>query len=195
MSARPPHAGYLLAKLVARHRLASAAVVLGAAGLTIGLAASVRQGRQAAAARDQAQARLTQIHDITHDVVLRFGDALTYLPGGLAVKEDLLKGLIGNLDRMATEMGDDPEWQADLTAGAAAGGGAVAGAGGQTAGRRSAGRRPSAPHAGLDELAAGQGAVGPGRSRRGQRVGMAPGGRSGDAGAAGQGGRRDAQPR
>ena len=179
---------------MARHRVASAALVLGAAGLAIGLGASVWQGRQAAAARDQAQARLTQIRDI-HHVVLRYGDALTYLPGGLAVKEDLLKGLIGNLDRMATEMGDDPEWQADLTAGAAAGGGAVAGAGGQTAGRRSAGRRPSAPHAGLDELAAGQGAVGPGRSRRGQRVGMAPGGRSGDAGAAGQGGRRDAQPR
>ena len=116
VSARPPYAGYLLAKLVARHRVASAAVVLGVAGLAIGLGASVWQGRQAAAARDQAQARLTQIRDISHDVVLRYGDALTYLPGGLAVKEDLLKGLIGNLDRMATEMGDDPEWQADLTA-------------------------------------------------------------------------------
>jgi hypothetical protein len=116
VSARPARAGYLLAKLVARHRVASAAVVLGAAGLTLGLAASVWQGRQAAAARDQAQARLTQIRDIAHDVVLRYGDALTYLPGGLAVKEDLLKGLIDNLDRLAREMGDDPDWQADLTA-------------------------------------------------------------------------------
>ena len=115
VSARPPYAGYLLAKFVARHRVASAAVALGVLGLGLGLGASLWQGQKAAAARDQAQARLTQIRDITHDVVLRYGDAMTFLPGGLAVKEDLLKDLIVNLDRLAVEMGDDPEWQADLT--------------------------------------------------------------------------------
>ena len=115
VSARHATPGYLLGKLVRRHRVASTALVLGVGGLALGLAASVWQGRQAAAARDQAQARLVQIRDITHDVVLRYGDAMTILPGGLAVKEDLLKGLIDNLDRLAREMGDDPAWQADLT--------------------------------------------------------------------------------
>ena len=115
VSARAPLPGYLIGKFIGRHRVASAAVALGVAGLAVGLGASLWQGQRAAAARDLAQSRLTQIRDITHDVVLRYGDALTYLPGGLAVKEDLLKGLIGNLDRMAQEMGDDPAWQADLT--------------------------------------------------------------------------------
>ena len=115
VSARHATPAYLLGKLVRRHRLASAALAVGVAGLALGLAASVWQGRQAAAARDLAQARLAQVRAITHDVVLRQGDALTYLPGGLAVKEELLTGLIGNLDRLAQQMGDDPAWQADLT--------------------------------------------------------------------------------
>ena len=116
VSARPQGAAYLLAKFIRRNKALVAALALGVSGLAVGLGVSVWQGRQAATARDLAQARLTQIRDITHDVVLRYGDAMTYLPGGLAVKEDLLKGLIVNLDRLASEMGDDPEWQADLTA-------------------------------------------------------------------------------
>lgn len=115
VSARSPRPGYLIAKFAMRNKALVGAMALGAAGLAVGLGLSLWQGRLAAQARDQAQARLTQIRAITHDVVLRYGDAMTHLPGGLAVKEDLLKGLIGNLDRLAQEMGDDPAWQADLT--------------------------------------------------------------------------------
>ncbi|MBP6898575.1 MAG: serine/threonine protein kinase [Burkholderiaceae bacterium] len=103
-------------KALRRNRLASAAAALGLAGLVGGLGLSLWQGQRAAAARDLAQARLDQVRAITHEVVLRQGDAITSLPGGLAVKEELLKGLIANLDRLADQMGDDADWQADLTA-------------------------------------------------------------------------------
>ncbi len=65
----------------------------------------------------RAEQRLAQLRDVTRDVVLRYGDAVTFLPGGLVVKEDLLKTLLTNLDRLEQEAGDDPEWLA-LLAGA-----------------------------------------------------------------------------
>jgi hypothetical protein len=48
---------------------------------------------------------------------LRYGDAVTFLPGGLVVKEDLLKTLLVNLGRLERESAGDPEWLA-LLAGA-----------------------------------------------------------------------------
>ena len=110
VSAQPPRAAYLLRKFVQRNRWPVGAATAAVLALVGGLAGTVWQAHR-------VEQRLAQLRDVTRDVVLRYGDAVTFLPGGLVVKENLLKTLLTNLDRLEQEAGDDPEWLA-LLAGA-----------------------------------------------------------------------------
>ena len=110
VSAQPPRAAYLLRKFVQLNRWPVGAATAAVLALVGGLAGTVWQAHR-------AEQRLAQLRDVTRDVVLRYGDAVTFLPGGLVVKENLLKTLLTNLDRLEQEAGDDPEWLA-LLAGA-----------------------------------------------------------------------------
>ncbi len=110
VSAQPPRAAYLLRKFVQRNRWPVGAATAAVLALVGGLAGTAWQAHR-------AEQRLAQLRDVTRDVVLRYGDAVTFLPGGLVVKEDLLKTLLTNLDRLEQEAGSDPEWLA-LLAGA-----------------------------------------------------------------------------
>ena len=110
VSAQPPRAAYLLRKFVQLNRWPVGAATAAVLALVGGLAGTVWQAHR-------VEQRLAQLRDVTRDVVLRYGDAVTFLPGGLVVKENLLKTLLTNLDRLEQEAGDDPEWLA-LLAGA-----------------------------------------------------------------------------
>ena len=110
VSAQPPRGAYLLRKFVQRNRWPVGAATAAVLALVGGLAGTVWQAHR-------VEQRLAQLRDVTRDVVLRYGDAVTFLPGGLVVKENLLKTLLTNLDRLEQEAGDDPEWLA-LLAGA-----------------------------------------------------------------------------
>ena len=120
VSARPASVGYVLGKFVRRNQWAVLAGVLGGVGLATGLAAALLQGRaaaalgvlglagglgvalvqgrQAAVSRDEARRQLGEIKRITTDLVFRFGDALTRLPGGMKAQEALLQQTLGSLD-------------------------------------------------------------------------------------------------
>ena len=114
VSARPAGRAYLLAKFAQRNRgtvAASGAAVLALVG---GLAVSAWQGEQARQARDEAQARLADIRSITRDLVFRFGDSVSYLPGGMKVKEELLQDALRSLDRLAQGRDRDPALMADV---------------------------------------------------------------------------------
>ena len=136
VSARAASPAYVLGKFVRRNRWAVLAGSLGGVGLASGLAASLLQGRAAAAlgvlglagglalalfqgrravlARDEAQARLDDIRGITGSLVFRFGDAVSYLPGGMQIKEELLQDALRSLDRLATGRDRDPALLADV---------------------------------------------------------------------------------
>ncbi|MCV2354875.1 serine/threonine protein kinase [Paucibacter sp. B2R-40] len=116
VSAHAPSRGYLLGKFVRRNRLPVGLGLLALLALIGGTAGASWQAHQAAMARDAAQAHLARIRNITREVVLRHGDAITHLPGGLKVKESLLKDLLKHLEQLATEGGQDSDWQADLAA-------------------------------------------------------------------------------
>ncbi len=103
VSAQPPKAAYLVRKFVQRNRWPVAAASAALLALVGGLAGTAWQAHR-------AEQRLAQLRDVTRDVVLRYGDAVTFLPGGLVVKENLLKTLLTNLDRLEQEAGGDPEW-------------------------------------------------------------------------------------
>ncbi len=110
VSAQPPRAAYLLAKFIGRNRVAVGAASLAVLALVGGLAGTAWQAHR-------ANQRLAQLRDVARDVVLEYGDAVTFLPGGLVVKENMLRTLLANLERLEREAGDDPEWLA-LLAGA-----------------------------------------------------------------------------
>jgi len=136
VSARPATVAYVASKFVRRHRWAVLAGGLGSLGLATGLAAALLEGRAAAAlgvlglagglgvalfkgrqatlSRDEAQARLEDIRGITRNLVFRFGDAVSYLPGGMQIKEELLQDALANLDRLANGRDRDPALLADV---------------------------------------------------------------------------------
>ena len=65
-------------------------------------------------ARDLAQSRLTETRAIASDVMVRHADAIHYLPGGLALKAELLQNMIGHLDRLAKHAGADAAFAGEL---------------------------------------------------------------------------------
>ena len=111
-----------LAGALLQGRPAAALGALGVLGLAVGLGLALVQARRAQvardgaraarddaqAARDEAQLRLADIRSITRDLVFRFGDSVSYLPGGMAIKEALLSDVLRSLDRLV-QHADGPD--------------------------------------------------------------------------------------
>jgi hypothetical protein len=117
-------------RMLQRHALSAAALVLAAAAAlaTLGAAAwgahdalsalalmalaggtglAVWQARRASAARDAAQRSLEQMRGLVRDIVQRHADTVTFLPGGLQSKADLLTDTLAWLERAAAGATDD----------------------------------------------------------------------------------------
>jgi tetratricopeptide (TPR) repeat protein len=131
VSARAPGAAYVLGKFVRRNRWAVLAGALGGLGLATGLAAALLderhaaalgvlglagglglallQGRQAALARDEARRQLAGVKHITTELVFRYGDAISQLPGGARAQEAMLKQTINSLDVTLAIAPDDAD--------------------------------------------------------------------------------------
>ena len=132
VSARPQTLPYVARRLLQRHRgvvaatlLALLAVVtalaatawqgrdaaaaLALAALALGLGLSTWQARRAAMARDEARARLAESNALVRDIVMRYADTVTFLPGGLQMKADLLRDTLAWLERLAAGAGGDAE--------------------------------------------------------------------------------------
>ena len=100
----------LVATLV-QGRVAAALGVLGLAG---GLAMALVQAQRAGAARDRAQSHLAEARAIVSDVMVRHADAVHFLPGGVGLKTELLRNMIGHLDRLAAQAGNDAAFSGDM---------------------------------------------------------------------------------
>ena len=131
VSARPASPAYVLGKFVRRNRWAVVAGALGSVGLATGLAAALLQGRvaaalgvlglagglglallqarQAALSRDEARRQLAGVKHITTELVFRFGDAISQLPGGARSQEAMLKQTVESLDVTLQIAPDDPD--------------------------------------------------------------------------------------
>jgi len=131
VSARPASVAYVCAKFVRRNRWAVLAGGLGAVGLFTGLAAALMQGREAAAlgvlglagglglallqgrqaaqSRDEARAQLAGVKEITTELVFRYGDAISQIPGGAKTQEAMLKQTVASLDVTLKIAPDDPD--------------------------------------------------------------------------------------
>lgn len=145
VSARPASTAYVLGKFLRRHRVAVAAAALGGLGLATGLAAALLAERMAAAlgvaglagglglallqsreaarardaaaqARDAARRQLAEVKRITTDLVFRYGDSVTLLPGGAAAQEGLLQETVASLEPALAMAPDDSELLATMAA-------------------------------------------------------------------------------
>ena len=116
VSARAPSAAYVAGKFVRRHRVSMASAVLAVAAVMVGSVAALHQARRAEAALADARAHVVQLRQLSRDVVVEYGDAITYLPDGMARKAAMLQATVGHLDRLAGASADDPAFQAEVGA-------------------------------------------------------------------------------
>jgi tetratricopeptide (TPR) repeat protein len=114
VSARAPSWRYRTGKFVRRQWPVVLASSLGLLALVGGLAAALWQNHQIDSARRLAEQRLAGVKKLTRDVVFRYGDAVTYLPGGLQVKEGMMVDAAQRLEAFAGLAADDPELRADV---------------------------------------------------------------------------------
>lgn len=107
VEARPPRAGYLLRKFVARHRLAATA----AAGMTALLLAAgamiLRESRIAAH-------RFEEVRNLAHFVIFDMNEAITPLAGSTPVRQMLVSHALQYLDGLARDAAGDGRLQSEL---------------------------------------------------------------------------------
>jgi hypothetical protein len=114
VSAHPPSRLYLAGKFLRRHRLPAGLAALALLSLVGGLGATAWQAHQARLARDAAQAQLAAVKTITRELVFRYGDTTTTLPGGPKAQEAMLRQTLAQLDELARSLPDDADLQALL---------------------------------------------------------------------------------
>ena len=100
-----------LAATLLQGRLAAA---LGVAVLAVALLAALVQARRAATARDaaaragdNARAQLDRVKRIINDLVFRYGDTVTHMPGGAQAQEALLQHVVTLLEPTVQGASDD----------------------------------------------------------------------------------------
>ncbi len=138
VSARRPQVAYVLGKFVRRNRWAVLAGTLGGLGLAAGLAAALLQGRVAAAlgviglagglalalvkgrqaevARSAAVRHVAELRQFSRELVVEYGDAITYVPGGMQRKAAMLRTTLSTLQRLLRDGQADPHFQAEIGA-------------------------------------------------------------------------------
>lgn len=112
VSARAPGWRYRAAKFVGRHRVPVALASLALVSLCGGLGAALWQGQQARQARDEARAQLAALKGITTELVFRYGDTTTTLPGGPQAQEAMLRETLAQLESLSRQLPGDRDLQA-----------------------------------------------------------------------------------
>lgn len=105
VSARRPGRAERALKFVRRNPLASGLVALSLTSVLGGAGAALWQARK-------AEQRLASVKQITREAVFHFGDAVTYVPGGMAIKAELLRQMVGTLNDLVDLGADDAELRA-----------------------------------------------------------------------------------
>ncbi|NDY92990.1 serine/threonine-protein kinase [Ideonella livida] len=112
VQARPAGWAYVARKFLRRQWLPVGLSALALASLVGGLGAARWQAEAAAQARDEARAQLAAVKRITGELVFRFGDAVSTLPGGPEAQAEMLRSTLDQLDTLAGPLPQDSGLQA-----------------------------------------------------------------------------------
>ncbi|MFO1297000.1 MAG: serine/threonine-protein kinase [Rubrivivax sp.] len=103
ISARPFTWRYVLGRLVARHRVAAAAIALGSLAAFSALAIALWQAQRAEHERQAAERRFVQVRQLARDLIFRYHDQIAALAGATGTREALLGDAVRFLDGLRAE--------------------------------------------------------------------------------------------
>jgi serine/threonine protein kinase len=105
---------YRASKFVLRHRVGIAAAALLAASLAAGVAGILWQSREANLERRKAEARSSDLRQLSNSLLSELDEAIKQLPGSTGVQKLLVTRVLEHLDRMAADAQGDRLTQIDL---------------------------------------------------------------------------------
>ncbi len=108
VSARAASPWYVARRFMARNRAAVSAVLLGVAGLVVGLGVALHQMRASDAARQLAERRFQQVRQMAGSLVFNHHDRISRLPGAIDARDALLADGVRYLDGLLAEGAPDP---------------------------------------------------------------------------------------
>lgn len=105
---------YRASKFIVRHRVGIAAAALLAASLVAGIAGILWQSREANLERRKAEARSSDLRQLSNSLLSELDEAIKQLPGSTGVQKLLVTRVLEHLDRMAADAQGDRLTQIDL---------------------------------------------------------------------------------
>ena len=107
VSAREPSMGYMLRRVVARHR--AAATVTGAAMFAIltALGVALWQRQVAVDAQQQSDRRFREVRQLANALIFKIHDSVAKLPGSTPVRREIVSEALGYLEQLERESADD----------------------------------------------------------------------------------------
>ena len=105
---------YRASKFVVRHRVGIAAAALLVLSLVAGIAGILWQSREANLERRKAEARSSDLRQLSNSLLSELDEAIKQLPGSTGVQKLLVTRVLEHLDRMAADAQGDRLTQIDL---------------------------------------------------------------------------------
>jgi serine/threonine protein kinase/tetratricopeptide (TPR) repeat protein len=114
VTARPDTLGYRVSKFIQRNRATAIAASIIFLALVGGILATTYQARIAQIERARAEKRFEQVRKLANNVVFKYHDAISTLPGSTAAREMLVKDAVEYLDNLTQDAGDNAQLQHEL---------------------------------------------------------------------------------
>jgi eukaryotic-like serine/threonine-protein kinase len=105
---------YRAGKFIRRHRTSLAGTALLAVTLVAGISGIVWQAKVANEQRRKAEARSTDLRELSNSLLSELDEAIKELPGSTGAQKLLVTRVLEHLDRMATDINGDRQTQLDL---------------------------------------------------------------------------------
>jgi len=112
--ARKDTLGYRAARFIGRHKAGTAAAAIGALALAGAMGAALYQARVARAERAAAEARFSDVRQLTDSFLFEFHDAIRDLPGSTPARELVVKRALQYLEKLSSIKGGDAGLQREL---------------------------------------------------------------------------------
>ena len=112
--ARKDTLGYRAARFIGRHKAGTAAAAIGALALASAMGAALYQARVARAERATAEARFSDVRQLTDSFLFEFHDAIRDLPGSTPARELVVKRALQYLEKLSSIKGGDAGLQREL---------------------------------------------------------------------------------
>lgn len=114
VEARPDSMFYRIGKYMRRHRVAAAAFAMVVLALIGGLGATLWQAGRATAARNVAESRFVDVHQLANALVFDLHDAIVDLPGSTRARRLLVEQALVYLEELRGHAGSDHDLLDDL---------------------------------------------------------------------------------